>query len=293
MKICLIQLAEKHTEIAGYFMQKFKNHELFVLHPKHKKSKYNCFDYYSKVLNKKITYIRGLHEPSYDKIILLSSDELFLFQFKNKKKIILIAHVPNMIKPHYTNICLTPLITGINNYLPIYKTSNTKERENIFSVIGLVYHEQKNVNDLKYIINESKKYNYRINIYTRKYDINQGLLKELDQHENVTLRIDIPSENLINEVRRTKFICVLDKPGTWYHKDRLTGSIPLGLNNNIPLIISAKLNDIYGLTGMIVYNNSVTEVFDKIMKYTDVHYDNILANVNKCRDGLLTKKIDL
>jgi hypothetical protein len=90
-------------------------------------------------------------------------------------------------------------------------------------------------------------------IYFRStHSINHSLDK-LKEYDNVTLKIDAESDKLMENIRKSKFICVFDKPCT----------IPFGLNNDIPLELS----------GMMAYDKSIFEIFDRIVNYTDGEYN--------------------
>jgi hypothetical protein len=289
MYICLVQLTQKHTEISGFFINYFKDSSIDVFHPHHKTSNYSCFQYYSNIFNKNLIYVNSLDESKYDIIFILSSEEINSLKVINKKKYILISHIEDLIQADYINISLTPLVKADEYILPIYNYVNKCEilkipvnKKNIISIVGLTSTKQKSIGDLLNLIKRLS--NYTIQIFSRVSNNNKIFLNQLENYKNVIVYRNSKCELLLDKIRTSKFICVLDHRNSWYVKDRLSGSIPLALNNEIPLILTKRINYIYNLRGTITYNESITEIFDKII---NINYNNLLKDFIECKNEIL------
>lgn len=281
MKICIIQLTNKHTEIAGFIINYFIENEIDIYHP-YNDSFNNCFPYYSNLFNKSFNYIKNIDENKYDKLFILSSEEINKISVINKFKYILIVHIAQFIQNDFMNISLTPLIK-LDYILPIYDKSNLLLRENIISIIGLTMPKQKSLGDLLNLIKYTKK--YKIQIFTRVCTRNELFLKDIEKYSNVIIYRNIGTEVMINYVKKSKFICVLDYRNSCYVKDRLSGSIPLGLNNEIPLILTKKLQNIYNLTGCLNYEESIKEILPLIE--LNENYNELLQEFIKCKKEII------
>ena len=83
-----------------------------------------------------------------------------------------------------------------------------------------------------------------------------------------------------------KYILPIAKKGGWFYWQRLTGSIPLAINLNIPLIIDENLAKIYGLENYsILYKYSLDEIFNYVLNMQEsIYYEYILKNVRYKRE---------
>jgi hypothetical protein len=205
MKICLIQLPNYHTEISGFLIQYYNNYIIDIYHP-HNKGDYSCFNYYSNLFNKKLNYINNVNFGSYNLIYFLTANDIDKFERASnyRDRIVVIPHTPKSIINQYINISLTPLI---NKYycLPIYDIENLQTRNNIISVIGLTFNENRNMNDLKFLANNCG--DYCINIYTRKFN-NDEIINELRNYKKIKIFINLNTEQLIDYVRKSKYIYI-------------------------------------------------------------------------------------
>lgn len=257
-KILIYQNEDYHSETSGIIIQNYIMYDIDVYHP-HKKSINDCFDYYSKIFSKKINRITYFDSKSYDHVFMLTDREISKIKHNNQdnNKFILFKHINDDGKhKKYMNICFTKLVEANICMLPIYNHENHCERKNIISIIGNM--SSSIVRDLTGIFklgtNEFIKKNYVINIYTRKI--------EKKFHDNIInlnqfkVYINQPTETMINEIRKSKFILTADTE--YYTKvgpnqGVMTGMIPLALNNEIPLIMSCELNNIYNILGIVEY----------------------------------------
>jgi DNA-directed RNA polymerase subunit H (RpoH/RPB5) len=288
MRICLIQVPNYHTEVAGFIIQHYIDCIIDVYHLNLSNS-YNCFNYYSNLFNKTLNYVENIKFGIYNKIYFLTSHDVNKFNqvINYKERIIVIPHTPKSIIKEYVNIPLTPLINK-HYCLPIYDVENNEERENILTIVGLTFNENKNINDLKYLANNCR--DYQINIYTRKINENDiNLYEELKKIKTIKFYFDLDTKSMIKNIRKSKYICLIDHEKSWYHRDRLTGMIPLGYNNEVPLILSQKLNDIYKLKGNITYNKSISEILEKVLIMSKEEYEELLYKMRICKKIITDK----
>ena len=291
-QIAIIQLADQHTEVIGCLLDILDevNFNIDIYHPPHQ-SNYSYINYYYYLFHnfslvKKIT-------DKYDYLIFATSREIknvdrgIVQHYTNK--IILFSHIPKEIYKGFTNIALYPFHKNKTSYiLPIHNKYSliNHNKENIFTIVGLSPYNAyaKDINDLLVLLNKYKTNNYKINILTMKNPKVENILKN---YKNVYFFCDLPSSEFIEKVQQSKFILTLAKQKKWYHKNRLSGSIPIAINNNIPLIIDKKLHNVYNLRGSIVYNHSITEVFEQLLDISQTDYlslikDLISYKINVC-----------
>lgn len=283
MKICFIQFDDYHTEILGFFFQNFINDDLFLFHPHHN-SPFSCVNYYQTLFNKPLTIVDRVNEHEYHMLIFLTSREFKKLPIINRNKYLLVSHVKNEIFNGFKHLSLTPLIKTDYYYLPIYKADNTENRLNTISIIGLSHYniEKKDVFDLYGFIKRTP--NYTFNIYTRP-DVK--IITFFRSLPNAVFRLNTTTDEMISEIRTSKFIMTVDKEGQFYQTTGLSGSIPLGVSHDVPLIMTDKINSIYNLYGVITYNKTLHEIVDLINSLTDETYLKILNSFSDCRQVLL------
>lgn len=284
MKICFVQIEDYHTEVLGFFIQNFINDELYLYHP-HYHSPFNSVSFYQKAFDKTVSQVDSVIEDMYDMIVILTSREHKLFNIKNKNKYLLICHVNTEVYDDFLQMSLTPLIekTSFCN-LPVYYIENNETRKNIIGIIGLSRYniEKKDIFDLYGFV--KKTVNYQFFIYSRP---EPKLIMFFSSLPNITFRSNCPTENMITELKCAKFIMTVDKEGQFYQTTGLSGSIPLALSLNVPLIMSEKLNNIYELYGVITYDKTAHEIVDTINQIDDTVYNQLLQYFGYCRNALI------
>lgn len=317
IKIALIQVSKKHTEIIGTFIEYFvnKNFEFDVFYDI-ENDRYTFLPYYKALFNAKfnIYHPDTLREnlDSYDYYIYTtSSDKVRNILIKRPNRTIYITHEPHHPRPFmFKNIIVSPNIRNehfghnITEYiLPIYRQyieSHGFFDKNVFAIIGAIrYHERDR--DIKLLLEVLEKYKDRedivFHIYMRKKDWMTISRKHkiLKNNNMIKFYPGLTTEKMINSLKKVKYILPLAKHGGWFHWQRLTGSIPLAINMNIPLIVDKKLEAIYDLKGVISYDKSINEVIDaacNISKkdYTQLIFELVEYKKNKYLEN--KKKLD-
>ena len=90
----------------------------------------------------------------------------------------------------------------------------------------------------------------------------------------------LSTEQMIKYLHHVKFILPLSKKGGWFYNQRLTGSIPIAINFNIPLVIEEKLATIYGVKDCsFCYQDTLEPLIDLITISKDDYYGKILELV--------------
>ena len=285
-KILIYQHEDYHSEISGIILQNCSLFDVDVYYPK-MKSTNNCFGYYSKIFNKKINYVTGnINIKSYHRIFFLTDKEIVKIKHDNedKKKMIAFRHINTSEKKNhmdYFSISFLKMIHANLCMLPVYEIcNNIKKRRNIISVVGNM--SSPVVRDLDGILavieDEFIKKNYHLHIYTRK--IEKNFEEKVSHMDNVKIHINYASETLIENVRTNKFLLTADTD--YYRKvgpnqGVMTGIIPLGLNNEVPIILSNDLDKIYNLQGTIKYSN-MKGIVDVLKHMDDLKYNKILRD---------------
>lgn len=285
-KILIYQHEDYHSEISGLVIQNCMSFEIDVYYP-NIKSTNNCFEYYSKIFNKKIKYVtHNINAKLYHRIFVLTNKEISKIKHDNfdKTKIVLFKHINIEEKDQYKDyfsISFAKMIRANICMLPIYQKENhTHKRQNIISIVGNM--SSPIVRDLDGILllggSEFIKKNYCLHIYTRK--IEKIFQEKISQMKNVKIYINCTANILIENIRKSKFLLTAD---TDYYRrvgpnqGVMTGIIPLGLNNEVPIIMSNDLDGIYNLQGTIIYN-SMKNIADILKNMDDLTYNKILKD---------------
>jgi hypothetical protein len=301
IKIALIQVSKKHTEIIGTFIEYFVNKKFeFDVFYELEKDRYTFLPYYKNLFKKEfnIYHPDELNERSdeYDfYIYTTSSDKVRNILIKRPNQTIYITHEPHHPRPFMIkNIIVSPNLksehfnNNITEYiLPIYKKyidTHGNFEKNIFAIIGAIrYHEKDR--DVHLLLNVLKHCKNRDDIlfyiYMRKKDWNTISRKYPVLKNNPLIKFypGLTTEKMINHLRKVKYILPLAKEGGWFHWQRLTGSLPLAINLNIPLITDEKIKSIYNLKGCITYKKNIIEVFDNACNISKEDYAQLIVEL--------------
>jgi len=321
MKIGLYQNAPKHTEIMGTFIEfcKVIGAEC-IIYSVADIDRYSFVNYYVALMGyRKITFKQPdeiiKDYVKLDKIIVNTNSDLLPKDFEQKKeiwhKIVYVSHQNYHSKKFMiNNITVSPTITGehYEKYmskciLPIYKSNNyvLKKKQNIYAVVGAL-REHGHDREIRHLLKICGKYknsgNVMIYLFMRKDDFKRFKARCPSLVDNPIVRIfkGLGSEEMLDILKNVKFIMPLARDGGWFHTQRLTGTIPLALNNNIPLIIDKKLNDIYGLKGNVCYNFDEGDVdflnkFEVSLSIDDELYGRMTEKVIKCKNRIVDENV--
>lgn len=297
--VLIYQNQNMHTEVIGMFMYNFMNYDIHIyLGDKNNIS--NSIPYYEKALNKIITYVDHINEKLYKMIVILTAGEINTITPIIKNKYILVNHESATVHKEYYNISLTPIVKSSMYLLPVYDHLNNNHRTSIISIIGSLYNHQR---DIKNIIKLVHNYvEFKICIFTRYID--KTTREMLQKYRNFVIYEKASTDTMMDVLRKSRYIYTADTENYTENGVRggiLTGMIPLGLNNNIPIIMTKRLNLIYNLKGVLLYDNDIMELREIIKNMEHNRYKELLdlslqdkknrCNENKLKFGIIKEKI--
>lgn len=304
INFALVQLSKKHTEIFGTFIEiiLFYRWELTIYYNKDN-DPYTFLNYYNKLFGIQLNIIPTAqlqeNRNKHDYFIFMTSADAPRIPeyFKTSEmsyRCIYLNHQASYCLPFMKkNIQMSPVIQIKDSdnkllkcIIPFYRNYN-KVHSNYgainLAIVGAIRPHQKD-KDLSLLIDLLKNISYKFNIYIfmRKMDWNviSNKNKFLRTHPNIKFYPGLSTDKMIEKLREVKFILPLSHQGGWFYWQRLTGTIPLAINLNIPLVIDTKLAKIYNLENCgLLYENTITEILDKIMTISEEDYNKLIENV--------------
>lgn len=301
IKIALVQLSNKHTEIFGTFIEIFLKKKLdLTIYYNLEKDLYTFLKYYKKLFNCQLNI-----QPSEKLIENKDNHNFFIFTssaddirmpeiFKQPEyvnKCIFIQHQAAHWRPYMKwNILVSPVIKLEQNHSYIvptykfYKKLHCNIKQTNLAIIGAVRPHQKD-KDLNILLDLLEKYpteNYKIYVFMRKMDwkVISNRNPFLKNNPHILFFPGLSTEKMIEKLKEVKFILPLSKQEGWFYWQRLTGTIPLAVNLNIPMIMDRKLADIYGIhSGCLLYQNKISEIMNKIMNISDDDYCKLIEGI--------------
>lgn len=305
VKVALVQLSKKHTEIFGTFIEIFKknNYELTIYYDLDN-DPYTFLKYYQKLFNIKLD-IRPTNKLINDKsqfnffIFTSSADDVRMDPWfklpENSNKCIYVQHQAPHWKPYMKkNILMSPVIDSpelrqqkSSYIIPFYKSydkMHANKDQNNFAIIGAVRPHQKD-KDLSLLLELLEKYpdeNYKIFVFMRKMDWRVISRRHpfLKNNPHIEFYPGLSTEKMIEKLKHVKFVLPLSKQNGWFYWQRLTGTIPLAINLNMPLIMDKKLAQIYNLEkASITYEKSLCEILNKVLNIKQEDYYKLIENI--------------
>lgn len=296
INIAYYEESQSHTEIFGFILYiiKDKNYNMTLFNDKDMSDYANYFKKFYNYDTKKTDELISLHEK-YDKIIIGSSCDMNKIKnntslFENiKNKIIYIVHIKEHLLEINDNsniIVLTPINVISKNtlyFLPIhgFYDNTIYKKKNILSIIGQCHRNYKrNIQSVITFITKYPNEDYTFHFYSRSKSLVSPKLIEMENQypDRIKIFIGLNGNSLEHHITNSKFILPLVPKDSIYHKDRITGSIPLAYNYNVPLVIDTQLKEIYQIKSCIEYKNDISEVIDVILNLSDGDYTNMVNN---------------
>ena len=293
MRVALVQLTNKHTEIFGIFIEYFLYRKIdFKIYYNLEKDKYSFLPYYEKLFNCKLDIIPTKYflEEEFDWYIFTSSQEDNRFpdtiKYNLNNKSLFVQHLKGHQKRYMINsIKVSPVINlKIPYVLPIflrYYNVHGNYEQNRLAFVGAVRGNMVD-KDLTLISDILERYdNFEIYVFMRKWDwvVARRRFNFLND-ERIKCFSGLETEAMVNRLKEVKMIAPLSKRNGWFHRERLTGALPLGLNLNIPLIMDERFAKIYGIGDCgLVYQDRMTEVFDDFLGMGKEKYFKYVKNI--------------
>jgi hypothetical protein len=316
MNVAIYQKKPWHTEVMGVFMElcKLEHIKMTIYNEYSNNVDYihyycNLFNYDKKLI-KPCSELNSINAKNHDIIIFTTAEDSINYSsIKDvKNKIIFVDHgafplriftkrhivmsplVINKLKKseHFNDMridCMLPIIKSYNNY--------TIKKKNVFGILGYFYHcinnsellTQRDALDLIHTLDKFKYADFEIEIYLRvpppiihkKHKILFDAIKQ--KSDKVTIFWELPTNKLVDRIRKCKFLLPLAHKGGCYHTERLTGILPMAISNNIPLVVDLKIKEIYNLKGVLVYKESLSEAMAQMLLIDDDKYENLIKKI--------------
>lgn len=299
----LVQLSKKHTEIFGTFIEiiLYYNWQFTIYYDK-ENDPYTFLNYYTKIFETPLYILSTAQlEDNFNKhdyfIFMTSADSPHIPEyFKTKEmsnRCIYVNHQSSFSLPFMKkNIQMSPviqikdeskLLSCIIPFYKIYKKIHSNYNSLNLAIIGAIRPHQKD-KDLSLLLDLLKIQNLKLNIYIfmRKMDwkVISNRNKFLREHPNIKFFPGLSTEKMIEKLKEVKFILPLSQQGGWFYWQRLTGTIPLAINLNIPLILDKKLAKIYSLEDCgLLYENKISEILESIISISEDNYYKLIENI--------------
>lgn len=304
--VALIQLTNKHSEIFATFIELFlKNKWNITIYYNLFNDEYSYLPIYFYIFKKKFVIknagelINDYKNIDYFFWASASDHNRMPEIFKTPdffEKSIYIQHQNYHLKDFMKkNVIVSPVINlkkTIPTYiLPIfkrYKKLHYKKPSDLkikLAIIGGIrgskngYIYDRDLNCIEEILNIYKNENYEFHFFMRKWDLIWIKNKKpfLNNNDKIKLFSGLSAPDLLEKLKECKFVLPIAKKNGWFHTQRLTGSIPLAINFNIPLIIDRKLSEIYNFEDhCLIYENNIKELFNDILNMKDNEYYNLI-----------------
>lgn len=302
----LVQLSKKHTEIFGTFIEiiLYYHWELTIYYDKDN-DPYTFINYYNKLFETTLNVLPiALLQENHIKhdyfIFTTSADAPHIPEYfktpEMSNRCIYINHQASYYLPFMKkNIQMSPVInlkddsitkrlsSCIVPFYRQYKKIHSNYHSNNLAIVGAIRPHQKD-KDLSLLMDLLKIPNLKFNIYIfmRKLDwrVISNRNKFLREHPNIKFFPGLSTEKMIEKLREIKFILPLSQQSGWFYWQRLTGTIPLSVNLNIPLVIDKKLAKIYNLENCgLLYENKISEILESIMSISEEDYYKLIENI--------------
>jgi len=300
INIALVQLSNKHTEIFGTFIEIFrKKHFHLTIFYNLDKDPYTFLKYYQKMFDMKLniepTDSLSEKKDNFEFFIFTSSaDDIrldpYFKQPQNENKCLFIQHQAAHWKPYMKwNILMSPVIqlNQKNIYVtPFYKSYSklhykvTSKTTNL-AIIGAIRKHDKDLNLLLDLLHKYPDEDYKIFVFMRRMDWRVISRRHpfLKNNPHISFHPGLSTEKMIEKLKEVKFILPLSKKNGWFYWQRLTGTIPLAVNLNMPMVMDRQLASIYGLQNCsILYENLISESMDKSLNISNEDYYKLIEN---------------
>jgi hypothetical protein len=241
---------------------------------------YNYYIFSSSGDDKRIDNIFKTPDLSNKTIFVMHQAHHFQLYMKKMIRVSSVINLPPSINTQY----ILPI------YKSYYRNHNKKSKNNItFAVIGAIRFDKSisKDKDIQLIIDILEKYpdaNYKIYFFMRNQDwkVITKKYRILLSNQHVRNYPGLNTIDLINKLREIKYILPLAKKSGLFYWQRLTGSIPLAINLNIPVVIDSELAKIYSLHDCaFIYNTAITEIFDQLLNINKEEYINKMISIMK------------
>lgn len=289
-KVLIVGSFFYHLECIGFLCENLKNYNITVFI---ENDKFDYIKYYKNIYKiKHISDSKKLNYNKYKYIIKLTSNDPIidtkninvLKKFNNK--IISIVHDKDSKDLVNNCIILCPYFTFNNSnsqyMFPLYNgITNPVLNKKYILYLG-DYTQENNDNDLVLFNNNIKdKYELIVCGYgSNRFGFNSA---EYLINNNIKYVQSISMPNLLDYLNQTKYILARKWP---VYKDRMSGSLPVSISHNIPLIVNIDTANDYNITDIsVTFNKNYNEVVPTIIN--DVEYNARILNLIKYKKRII------
>ena len=315
MRFLIIQPSWDHTEVLGSLLYyiKYNNYNLDIIFnwsvPHN-----NFIDYYSDLFDLKYNKITYSSPKHHQKIFIAADvvifvDEIHLKKFMSKNIYRLMLEKCYTFN-HITSVIQWKIKTFSLGYVPYNYSKNVDK-----ILINSYFNSGKNIdlmkdlkksNKKKYLIvgNPSHrviKYLEKLDEFNLNMDIYFVIRKDLDldmeiDNKNVTILKNLDTKKLFDLIDTVDFIITLFKCNSVYHKDRISGIIPLAISFCKPIIMDQNYKEINNFTFKnISYENNFDDFKKKIentISMSDSQYCTIISDMLSYRNKNIKIQLD-
>lgn len=143
---------------------------------------------------------------------------------------------------------ISPVYNKIPYFLSVYKPVEiTRQLNDKFTLLfsGYTNPENKDLKALVHLLDHIKQHDLPIRVNV----VNYYPIKELDEYKSICkVYVDLPAKKMMKMVSEADYVLTLAKKNSSYHRNQLSGIIPLAISLGTPLIIDTNLADIYGFS---------------------------------------------
>ena len=324
-KFAIYQKGPRHTEIIGFLincLQNISQNCHIDIYNNTDECK-NWVEFYSLLFNipDENRFDSELIYQNYSQYDLIISTTLTdTLHIPDCDKILYIAHVRSHIflpfmKKRLTLSPLTATVCSVADWtLPVFEVNNSFEpipKPQKFGIVGRPFQHFRNMADIIELIKAPHQEAFSIEFIGMSLHIDRtlealGVSSSFNQDDvkpmilnmkkdliDLNFNRNLPTVQYIQRLMQCKFLLTTVQEGEFYHKDRLTGTIPLAINFNIPLIIDQKTANIYSIdnTMAIIYDKSLLEVIEYALAIPDEEYFDLIRNMRKYKSQHVAKNI--
>jgi hypothetical protein len=279
MKLALLNLFKGHTEVFGYLIEIFKEHDITYYYKDNDNiDLYGYINYFEKIygcIGKKNVIEFEKNYQQYDIILFITMTVDVPAFIQNHRFVYGIIHCSSRKSPY------------INNYITLYhnQMENFKKiiKNKSFSYTYPFYNTPKFINkEYKYILyignqldNDDDIINFKNNI---KYELVffNNINKDLHNKD---------MQELEKYLEKTVFI--LGKK-TYYYNNSYSGSVTLSYSFNIPIILKKDKLEEYGIDG-IGFEYNYSELINYVNNINFDDYDKLLNKMNEFKQNQIEK----
>lgn len=287
MKIAIIQLADMHSEILGCFLQLIletvnpKKLKILFFIPNYQDVRSFFYYYLSKLdpFDFEIKHQKDIYDHTIDKYLWLTAREMKHFTSKYiEDRSIVVAHYPPDIYPNIKTIVLTPLLSNethlqVNSDIHyILPTMIEEDYRNITKEKGKVVISLIGVSNYNYSQKEIWWLNYFQNMGCTTVNIFTMPGPSFETFGRFNYYVNLETKQMISKINESHLIITLFKDDSWYHQDRMSGSIPLSYNCVVPLLTDSRTKETYNIQNCFVANNR-DDFINEILKVRDMNYE--------------------